>query len=364
MPKDDVHAAMETVAVVFEIIENIARIRDKYPDAQAEAERTSREYMAGALQKMGLDVSFDGGSIFATLPGTDAALPAVALVSSLSFSPAAGKYSGVLAAAGAAAVAARLAKDKAGLSHPVQVIILGDESPGNLRGKIKAFLELNVEYGGYLAREEVALGIVGAIALPTKLKITVETDACERLDKTPLSERQDALVSAAMLVLAVRNIAAQDAENGIVATVESISTPLAGDGLIPARAEMRVDIRGVKHDNIIEVLQEIKDEASAISEEQNVKVSIAVLSSRRPARLDGDIGKLMEEACRKHKISYEHLDSLAEYAAARMTGVADGALALIPCRRKEDNLSEEIVDKADIEGGIKVLNEVLRLLAE
>lgn len=362
----DAHA--EPVSMVLEIIENIARISGKIPDktpkSQHEIKSKSREYIINLLEKIELNPNYDSdGNIFARLEGKDIDLPPVTLVSRLNLASSEGKYSKSLGVAGSLAAVSHIMKNLPILSHSVEIAVLSNVRPQIPKGKPKAFLELNVARGDTLFKEDASLGIVDKITAAAKLKITVEGTTA-RLYAPLASKRQDALVSAAMIILLVRDIAAQKENVGVISTVEDLKILSGGLGFVPAKVEIRIDIRSTTQNSIIETLQELKDEISIITEEQNTTVSIAVLSSQKPLRLDGSIAKMIEAACQKYNFVSQHLDSPAEYASMNMSNIAKGALLLIPCSKNSGNPLEEDVKIKDIEAGIKVLTEVLYQLAK
>ena len=75
------------------------------------------------------------------------------------------------------------------------------------RGAWHAYLELHIEQGGTLDLARVPIGIVEGIVAIHRYDVVVEGMA-NHAGTTPMDGRQDALVAASQLVLAVREIAA------------------------------------------------------------------------------------------------------------------------------------------------------------
>ncbi|QJW49307.1 hydantoinase/carbamoylase family amidase [bacterium BFN5] len=228
---------------------------------------------------------------------------------------------------------------------------------------VKAFIELHIEQGTGLEKEGKSIGVIEAIAAPARCKIVVEGVAAHS-GTTPMEERQDALVSAAMIILAVNEIALEQSERGIVGTVGSMKVYPGAINVIPGLVEMWVDIRGVNHQSIVECVQEIKDAISEITERQNTGVSIEMLSSERPAQMDPDIINLISDICRQQGIQYQRMNSGAGHDAMNMTRITKTGMIFIPCRAGISHNPDEYASPDDIQRGVEVLAETLYQLAK
>ncbi|BBB92819.1 putative hydrolase [Methylomusa anaerophila] len=384
--------------------------------AFSEADLKARQYMMNIMKESGFAVRLDPiGNIIARYEsGTvEEGAPAVVTGSHLDTVPEGGKYDGVLGVAVAWSAVQRLKEKQLPLSHPVEVVVFAAEEssrfnfatmgskamagmanihawskakdqngisfsdalttagltlsdvPGATRSKkdIKAFVELHIEQGRILEQEHCVIGIVESIAAPTRLKITVEGTAAHA-GTTPIEDRQDALVSAAMIILAVRNIAAEQSYEGTVATVGAIKASPGVINVIPGKVEMWVDIRGTRQENVIEVLQEIKDAISTIADDQDTPVSIEVISSEKPAQMDEGINELVKAVCRDLNIPYTRVDSRAGHDAMNMAHIAPTALIFLPCHEGISHNPEEFVATEHISIGIDVLTETIYRIAK
>ncbi|KAF1855290.1 hypothetical protein Lal_00001069 [Lupinus albus] len=216
----------------------------------------AKEYFISLMKEAGLAVRLDAfGNIIGRLEGRNPHAPAVVTGSHLDTVPEGGDYDGIVGVVGGLAAIKQL-KEKGELTHPLELIIFAAEESSrfgfatmgskvmagttnlsawskakdqsgitlaealeaqgfDLQGisnairqkqELKAFVELHIEQGPVLEADKTTIGIVSAIAAPTRLKITVEGMAAHS-GTTPMDQRQDALVSAAMIVLAVQEIA-------------------------------------------------------------------------------------------------------------------------------------------------------------
>ncbi|MGL5513071.1 MAG: Zn-dependent hydrolase, partial [Sporomusa sp.] len=259
------------------------------------ADHQARQYIVELMKNIGLTVQTDAiGNIIGRyqLEVSQSELAAVVTGSHLDTVPGGGKYDGVLGVlCGLAAV--KDLSTRTDIKHPLEVVVFAAEESSRFNfatmgskamaglanlsswrraedqqgitlaaelmaigldieqigsavrseNSIKGFIELHIDQGQILEQDRICIGIVDKVSSPTKLKITV-TGMAGHSAGTPISQRQDALVSAAMIVLAVRDIAVEYDYQGTVATVTILNTYPSVINVIPGTVEMWVDIRG------------------------------------------------------------------------------------------------------------------------
>lgn len=400
---------IEQIAKISQDTSGITRLAFTPADYQA------RNYIINLMKNSGLTVQIDAiGNIIGRFQpeGINADCPAVVTGSHLDTVPLGGKYDGVLGVICGLAAINRL-KDHCDIRHPLETIVFAAEEASRYSlptigsktmaglislaavnrlkdqdgidlsaelvasgfqtkpiataircpNSIKGFVELHIEQGQVLEQGKMSFGIVDKISAPTRLKIIVAGTAGHSAIAS-IEERQDALVSAAMIVLAVRNIAAEFEYQGAVATVTNLKVSPGSINVIPGQVEMWVDIRGAEREIIIEILQEIKDAVSSIADDYNTPVGIEVLSSEKPVILDDTINQLLEAACCKLKLTSIRLDSLIGHDAMNIAHIAPAALLLIPCKDGISHNAHEAVAPEDIAAGLDILTETLYQLAK
>ncbi|VBB06304.1 peptidase m20 [Lucifera butyrica] len=402
---------------VIELIEQLAQFKEGEIGisrlAFSQADRQAREHIQGRMKDAGLDVRIDAaGNIIGRLAGKDPEAPAVATGSHLDTVPHGGKYDGVVGIAGGLLAIQRL-QARGPLTHPVELVVFIAEEASrfgysNLGSKamngtanihawsraqdhsgitlkqaflkqgldlsavtaaarkkeeLKGFVELHIEQSRILEKTGSKIGIVEWVAASTRLKITVEGTAAHS-GATPMDERQDALVSASMIVLAIQEISLEQSTYGTVGTVGAQIVHPGVMNAVPGMVEMWVDIRGVDHDSIIQTLQDIKDAISTIAEEQHTPVAMEVLSSEKPVLMDEHMVETIENVCRSRGVSYRLMNSGAGHDAMYMAHLTPTGMILIPCKNGLSHHPEESVATEDIMTGIDVLTEMLYRLAK
>lgn len=399
------------------LIEDIAKIgageRGMDRLAFTEADQQGRQYVISMMREMGMAIREDAfGNVIARLEGTDPQAAAVATGSHIDTVPDGGKYDGVVGVA-AALYAVKKLKERGPLTHPLEIIVfMAEESSrfgfatmgskamtGQVNqtlwskavdkngvtlaaamqslgldfakikdavrkpGEMKAFVEMHIEQGPVLEATGKKIGVVTAIAAPTRLKITVKGFAAHS-GTTPMEDRQDALVSAAMIVLAIQEIALQESRHGTVGTVGNLKVHPGVMNVVPGLVEMWVDIRGVNHTSIIECLQDVKDAVSTIAEEQGTPVAIDILTSDKPVELSEKIRSVITEAAKTCGAAYQDIHSGAGHDAMNVALIAPTGMIFIPCRQGISHNPEEYAAAEDIRIGADVLAETLYQLAK
>ena len=109
-------------------------------------------------------------------------------------------------------------------------------------GYYKAFVELHIEQGPLLERQQIPLGIVTKIAAPASLRVLIE-GAGGHAGGVLMPDRQDALCAAAELILEIESAARASGAIDTVATVGICDVFPGAVNSIPSRVRLSVDIR-------------------------------------------------------------------------------------------------------------------------
>ena len=110
------------------------------------------------------------------------------------------------------------------------------------RDEALAYVEVHIEQGPVLEAESRSLGVVTAIVGQQRMRVTV-TGRAGHAGTVPIKLRQDALLGAAEMVLAVEALARSHESDGMVATVGRIEAFPGAVNVIPGRVTFTVDVR-------------------------------------------------------------------------------------------------------------------------
>jgi allantoate deiminase len=311
------------------------------PHASAE-EDEAHELAAGWMRAAGLDVVVDPSG---NLVGRARERPDVWVGSHLDTVPRGGRFDGALgvvaaieaveAAGGGSAVAFR--GEEVGCIGSRALCAVGDGLPS-------VFVELHVEQGPVLARQDVPLGVVTGIVGYARGELVFE-GAAGHAGTTPMEVRDDALVAAAQAVLRIRD-AARDLE-GAVATVGELTIEPGASNVIPSRVRLSVDARAPD-------AQRLDALVAAIGFEPDQRAE--------PVAMASELGNLFRAEIEARGLRAVELASGAGHDAGILAaaGVPSGMLFVRSLNGGVSHSPDELSSDEDVALAVEVLTAVLR----
>ena len=378
----------------------------------SEADLRGRKFVKDLCRKAGLILREDAvGNIFARWEGADKKLPAVATGSHIDAIPNAGKYDGVVGVLGA--IEAIRALKKAGFrpTRSIELIVFTAEEPTRfglgclgsrlmsgvlspvkaahlkdpdgrslerwrnqagcrgrlntvpLRGKpYSAFVELHIEQGPLLERDEVSIGVVEKIAAPSTLRLQL-TGVGGHAGATLMPGRRDALLAGAEIALAVEKIVNTSGNPDTVGTTGIFRIEPGAVNSVPCRAHLEIDLRDTLVKTRDAALQSIEDAARVICRRRRIELEMERLNVDPPAICDSALVKTVLNVCRAQHISCKKIISRAYHDSLFMAQVCPTTMIFIPCRKGYSHRPDEFSSPSQIERGVTVLAETLAEVA-
>jgi N-carbamoyl-L-amino-acid hydrolase len=372
----------------------------------------ARAWLRERCEEAGLAVRRDPiGNTFARWIGSDPALPAVGTGSHIDAIPNAGKYDGVVGVLGGLEAIRALRGGGFRPRHSVELVVFTSEEPtrfgigclgsrmlsgtlsaaaarqlkdgdgvaleevraraglgGDLDGVklpssyYKAFVELHIEQGPLLEREQIPLGVVTSIAAPASLNIYIDGSG-GHAGGVLMPDRHDALCAAAELVLALESAARKSGAVDTVATVGICEVFPGAVNSIPSRVRLSADIRDTDLKRRDDVVQKIESAVMVIAEKRQVSVRTELVNADSPALCAPQVVGALSEACRKHNLKFVPMVSRAYHDSLFMSRIAPSAMLFIPCRNGYSHRPDEYASPEDIARGTLVLAETLAELS-
>src|SRR5204863_7012080 len=109
------------------------------------------------------------------------------------------------------------------------------------QGAFSCYVELHIEQGGMLEQAGIPVGVVDGIVAIDRYDVEVRGFA-NHAGTTPMPERQDALVAASHLVVAVNDIVRRDPGRQ-VGTVGQLNVSPNVPNIVPGSAKLVVELR-------------------------------------------------------------------------------------------------------------------------
>ena len=371
-----------------ELVEAVAACGRNEPEhgvsrlALTEADREAREIVAQEMRSLGMTVTMDACcNLWGRIGGADGGLPGVLMGSHLDSVPEGGDYDGVLGVAAGLGVARDILNDNPHPARPLGVVVFTSEessrfslacvgskaaaghlSPGDaarfkdsqgvtladaLRrfggrpeelgregilspGDWAAYLELHIEQGPVLDRSGDDVGIVEAIAAPTRfmlelIGVQAHSGAC------PMNMRRDALTAAAEVILAVEEAGRAESGHGSVATVGVCECHPGAMNVVPGRVVLKVDLRGIDRESIGRMRETILGHVRSICGERGVAHHLTPYSSDAPVMMDAGLRDRLEAICQARNLRYRRMPRGAGHDAMFVAERIPSALIFVPC---------------------------------
>jgi ureidoglycolate amidohydrolase len=398
-------------------IEALAAISDAEPPAVTRIVFTptdlkARGWLKGKCEEAGLAVRQDSiGNTFARWNGSDPSAPAVGTGSHIDAIPNAGKYDGVVGVLGGLEAIRALQRSGFRPAHSIELLLFTSEEPtrfgigclgsrllsgtlsaeaarrlkdgdgafidevrskAGLRGELdevklpggyyNAFVELHIEQGPVLERQQTPLGVVTSIAAPASMRIAIE-GAGGHAGGVLMPGRRDALCAAAELILAIENAARSSGAPDTVATVGICEVFPGAVNSIPSRVRLSADIRDTNLKRRDDVIKTMENACGAISSKRRIEILIEPLNADAPAECAPSVVEALSEACRKHQQKFMPMVSRAYHDSLFMSRIAPVGMLFIPCRNGYSHRPDEYASPEDIARGTLVLAETLATLS-
>jgi N-carbamoyl-L-amino-acid hydrolase len=372
----------------------------------------ARAWMNARCEQAGLTVRHDAiGNTFARWNGSDLDAPVVGTGSHIDAIPNAGKYDGVVGVLGGLEAIRGLQQGGFRPKHSIELLIFTSEEPtrfgigclgsrmlsgtlspdaarkltdsggtgldevlrgagftGDLEhvklpgGYYEAFVELHIEQGPLLERQQIPLGIVTKIAAPASLRVLIEGSG-GHAGGVLMPDRRDALCAAAEMILAIESAARTSGALDTVATVGICEVFPSAVNSIPSRVRLSVDIRDTDLRRRDSVLNSIETTSHSITAKRQISIHSESLNADAPADCAPAIIEALSQSCRKHDLAFLPMVSRAYHDSLFMARIAPVGMLFIPCRNGYSHRPDEHAAPEDIVRGTLVLAETLVALS-
>ncbi|MDO8678339.1 MAG: Zn-dependent hydrolase [Acidobacteriota bacterium] len=377
--------------------------------AYSVADLTARAWMLEVIKEAGGAPRLDAaGNIYARLGG-DATRAPILFGSHIDSVPNGGNFDGDLGVMAAIEVLHAVKAAKITTRHPLEFvlwaheestafgkgtacsrIVAGDLKPGDMeqvwngmtradalrriggdpdrietavrpKGSWHAYLELHIEQGGTLDRAKVPLGIVEGIVAIHRYDVVVEGFA-NHAGTTPMGERQDALVAASSLVLAVREIAAsrpfdsaQGRQGRQVGTVGRLEIEPNSPNVVPGRVALSVEFRDLSEAVLRELGDAVKARAATIARDTNTTITFTLASTNPPALAHAGVQDAIGKAADQVGLQTRRLPSGAGHDAQQIASLCPMGMIFVPSAGGISHSPRELTTWDDCARGANVL---------
>ncbi len=335
----------------------------------------ARQQVSDWMQEAGMTVRVDAaGNLIGRYGGVhDKA--AIATGSHIDTVPVGGRYDGVLGVLAGIEIVQTLQDHELQLQHPIEVIVFSDEERsvigckamsgavlelpeyydrtdgtsiqscltkvgGNWdqihrakrdRNDIAAFIELHVEQGGVLEAQRVPIGIVQGIVGQHRFAVKI-TGRMNHAGTTPMTDRQDALLAAAKIIVAVNEIATSTPGDQ-VATVGYLTVLPNATNTVAGEADLRIDLRDLSGENLVHLIRSIRQRIAEIAIETGTTITFEEMLNLKPTLAKGRIQETISQVCQVLQLDYCYLPSRAGHDAQEMGRFTPMGMIFVPSQQ-------------------------------
>lgn len=367
--------------------------------AFSDADIAAQKWLMNTLTNLGLEVYIDfAGNIIGKRKGKNDSLKPISFGSHIDRVPNGGNYDGCVGSMASLEVLEVLNENKIQTKHPLEVIIFSNEEGGVMgsraiaghlgksalgvrnstgysmgegimrlggdttriaevarkKDEIAAFLELHIEQGGTLEKENIDIGIVEGI-VGLKWWEVEFTGFANHAGTTPMNARQDALLAAAKFIVAVNEIT-NSFEGAQVGTVGKITAEPGAPNVIPGKVVTSLEVRDLSSEVIEKVYQAIKAKGEEIAKASDVQIEFRPLDTTAdPAIMTSSIQKAIGKSAEKLGLSTKRMPSGAGHDAQDMALIAPTGMIFVPSKDGISHSPKEFTSAEDMANGANVL---------
>ncbi len=370
----------------------VSRLAFSAEDVQA------RQRVQTWMREAGMATRIDAaGNLIGTYAGQQPELGALVTGSHIDTVAVGGRYDGVLGVLAGLEVVRVLNENGLRLRHSVEVVVFADEersmigckgmigtagddpepyrridgtdiqtalarvggdwnrlaSACRLPAEIAAFVELHVEQGGVLERANQQIGVVTGIVGNSRYRVAI-TGRANHAGTTPMNQRQDALVAAAQVVLAVNTVATQPPGDQ-VATVGALTVSPNSVNTVPGRVDLSIDLRDLSQTNLERMVARLQQRLAEIATATQTEITLTPFLQVAPTLAASHIQTAIVEVCEDLGLSYTHLPSRAGHDALEIGRIADMGMIFVPSDAGISHSKDEYTSPDQCTQGANVL---------
>ena len=218
---------------------------------------------------------------------------------------------------------------------------------------LAGWVELHIEQARVLQDTGNRIGIVTAIAGYIHADVLLEGRA-DHAGATPMDFRLDVAPTAARIVLEVERLA-REAGDGTVGTVGEIELQPGLINVVPGRARLSLDTRGVVEEGFHSVAQGIESFAQEAAAENGLTATYRQRQTLPVTHMDDRLVAALQEAARSTGEPFILMPSGAAHDTMCVADHVPSVMVFVPCRDGISHAPDEEADPADAALGAEII---------
>jgi allantoate deiminase len=229
------------------------------------------------------------------------------------------------------------------------------------RDDIETFVELHIEQGPYLEREDIPVGIVERITGYRQYLVTLE-GAANHAGTTPMDLRRDPMAGAAEIISGVIDTAHRMGRP-CVTTVGRVIVSPNERAVIPRQVAFTVDARSPDPAQREQLLARHEALIDEVARRRDLPVTFRIDSDRPPVACDPDVVAAITAAAAEGGVPAIPMTSGAVHDTMQLAEIAKIAMIFVRSRGGISHSPDEFTSAEDAAAGTEVLARTLHELA-
>lgn len=224
-------------------------------------------------------------------------------------------------------------------------------------GSLHAYIELHIEQAPTLEREGKQIGVVTAIAGIDRLMARFVGEAAHA-GATPMSDRHDALASAAEAILTIEREGCGAPVHG-VATAGRIESEPGSFNVVPSEARVYAELRSIDAEWLNGAKRNLTEQIAQQAQTRGVTQMIEWLTDQDPVATTPVMRDHIAAASDSLGLSWMSVPSGAGHDAAHMAHLGPMGMIFVPSVDGHSHRPDEFTKSEDVQAGVQTLTEVL-----
>ena len=220
-------------------------------------------------------------------------------------------------------------------------------------GSIAGFLELHIEQGPILEAGDVPIGVVEAITGRVIFDVEVRGQQ-NHAGTTPMAMRCDALVTAARIVLMIRDVA-EPAGVCRVATVGVLDVAPNTTNVVPGGVRLTAEIRDGDPGRLRRAEQAVRAAVHRACDQTGSTAEVRVVARIAPVATDHRLRNVVLESTETLRLEHLEMPSGAGHDAQIIAGAAPIGMIFVPSRGGVSHAPSEATADEHLVAGANVL---------
>ena len=216
-----------------------------------------------------------------------------------------------------------------------------------------AYFEAHIEQGPVLENAGRVIGVVEGALGQRWFDVTLEGQDAHA-GPTPIALRHDALLAAAELTVAVRELAVAQPDHARGTVGRLIVSPNSRN-VIPGRVDMSIDLRSASASTLDGMSAAVQARAQEIGTRHGVRIRFQQTAHFPPCAFDPTLRAHIEAQAREQGHTFMSLASGAGHDAVYVARRCPTAMIFVPCERGISHNEIENADPAHLHAGANVM---------